>query len=286
MNDSKTFSETDGFFVDFNGVYLGAGQVEFDLKSQTHELRRDDLHHLRCRAMRNLSLTVKVKLASGDRFWELLCADCEQAHSLCCSGGSLRLYPADIRRSGYLWERVFLESAIHRSGEKESDGVMELFFAAGAESEDAWKMSRLEPGTLPPDIAGKALVPIARITRELMDFLKQELNAVPGQNLCLNFPAPGQGGSYLLKLQKCSDFHWRGTRKLDYTLAAAFPVAEKNEVDAAMAELAEKLNGFCLNQTDLPESRCRVKSLDLSRIKSSNGRSVTDAVLDFSVYTA
>ena len=283
MSELKMISETGGFYVEFNGTFCGTGQVAFELENQTHELRRDKLQQLRGRVLHNLTLTVKVKLAAGDRFWELLCADGEQAEALCCAGGNLCLYPVDTLRRGYVFERVFLEKVKHLSGSGDDKCALDLFFTAENGSNGSWKFSRLQAGVLPSAVSASEHIPIARITRKLMDFLKQELKAVPGQNLCLNFPAPGQGGSYLLKLQKCSDFHYRGTRKLDYTLAAVFPVAEKNEVDSAMAELAEKLNGFCLDETDLSTLRCRVKNLDLSRVKSSNGRSVTDTVLEFSV---
>ena len=91
MINLKTFSENGGFYVEFNGVFLGAGQAELELQGQTHEMRRDNLHLLRQRILRNMTLKVKVRLAAGDRFWELLCANAGQAEKLCCAGGSLRL---------------------------------------------------------------------------------------------------------------------------------------------------------------------------------------------------
>ena len=281
MINLKTFSENGGFYVEFNGVFLGAGQAELELQGQTHEMRRDNLHLLRQRILRNMTLKVKVRLAAGDRFWELLCANAGQAEKLCCAGGSLRLYPADSVRRGYAFEQVFLENAAHLAGAEESDNSLKLVFAAESDGK-SWKMIRLDAGALPPGVPEKTPLSIGYITRNVMDFLKQELHAVPGQTLCLNFPAPEQGGGYLLKLQKCSNFHWQGPRKLDYTLNAVFPAAEKNKVDAAMAELAEKLNGFCLAESD-PVLYSRVKTLDLSRMKSSNGSIMTDSMLEFSL---
>ena len=79
----KTFSENGGFYVEFNGIFLGAGQAEMELRGQAHELRRDNLHLLRQRVLSNMSMKVKVRLTAGDRFWELLCANAEQAEKLC-----------------------------------------------------------------------------------------------------------------------------------------------------------------------------------------------------------
>lgn len=284
MSDLKTISETGGFYVEFNGTFLGAGQAVFELQSQTRELRRDDLHQLRGRVLRGMTLGIKVKLSAGDRFWELLCVDAMQSEMLCCSGGSLHLYPLNTLLSGYAFERVFLENVVHQSGDAESSGALDLVFTAENGSDGTWKFSRLDVGALPPAVSAAERVSIANVTRKLMDFLQGELNAVPGQDLCLNFPAPGHDGSYLLKLQKCSCFHWQGARRIDYTLTAAFPLSGKNDVDAAMAELAEKLNGLSLAEQGKTALRCQVESLDLSRTASSNGRTITDNILEFSVF--
>ena len=265
-NNCKDFFEIGDCMALFAGEYLGGGKVDFSLKSQWHELRRDDFMLLRSRKLQALDAAVALELKNSTRVLAVL----EQLDStVFASGGSLQLLPFDRRRNGLEFSKVFFDRMEYSNSA--SDRVKLVF---GCEKiDDSGKLfTRLEECVYPEALPEMNFPDLKNLLRTLGILLAEKVDAVFDHTLCINQFAPAPRGCYSLELENCRDWNSGSWGSFELTLNARFPAEEKFFIDQKLYNTAQFLHGYIL-ECENASLLCRIKELDFSSGQSLAGKS-------------
>ena len=286
MPELENIAETGDFFAEYDGYYLGCGRAVWTLTPQAHEVRRDSGTLLRCRQICSVKWQVTLLLAGGDQIWELFAYNGEVgtfsfSGGIFADGKVLKLFPADPQQQGFCFSRCYLDEISRQSGGSRDEGLLKLKFTCEAEKSSRKYLQRMQPGAMPQAAAMRKLPDPALMSQQLLEYLGEKLDMIPGQDITLNNFVNGDNVA-MLKLLRCKDWQFNMPREFEFVLYCRCRLEKFPALAGQLYAAAVSLNDYSPAANSNDVWACRVKNLEFGVRKNINAADVLENTLEFS----
>ena len=278
-NSIGDFFETGDYMIVFAGEYLGSGKTVISLESAWHEIRRDDFLLPQSKRLKGLHCKVVFELKSARKVWEVLS---KLDPEIFISGAVLQLFPADSRKPGYEFQKVFFDSLIDNSGDTANAASARLAMRCEISADAPELFNCLPENARPENLPEKIFPDLKNLLRQIGMLLSEQLDAVFDHTLHIGYMPTGRS-CYNLELAKCKAWNSAACRLLELKLTARFPLQEKFSVDEKLYKTANFLQGFIIEHDENTALHCQIGELDFTGSCTVAGKTFTSSVMHFTL---